>query len=525
MNKIWLVAQREFLENMRTKSFWIGIFLFPVMLTLMLVVPELLDRVKGVRRYAVVDRSGWLLAEVQREVAAGDLTELLAVAARRHRAGGADFEELPAPLRELAPVAAELDPMALPTAARVLLDPPGAPSRSLPDAATRALRAGAPALLAWWNAIEGADARRLSAQLSRARYVVAPADTGAPDIEAELDRAVGRGDLFAYFVIGPEPVLDNTGSRYVSKNLTDKDLRDWFGAVASSVVRDRRLKQEGIAPGTARWIQSPLGFEERRVTATGEQAEVGRTDTLRQWAPVVFVYLLWISVFTIAQMLLTNTIEEKSNRLMEVLLSSVSPVQLMGGKIAGIAITGLTVVASWIVFFIAGAKFLPRLMNASERLDLSALLSEPVYLASFVVYFLFGYLLYAALLVGIGSVCNTLKEAQNLMTPVILMLMVPLFSMVPVGKDPNGTLAQVLSYIPPFTPFVMMNRAAGPPAVMEYILTTALLLASIVAALWAAAKVFRVGVLLTGKPPTPREILRWIRAPVGAVTVRREGPA
>jgi ABC-2 type transport system permease protein len=93
--------------------------------------------------------------------------------------------------------------------------------------------------------------------------------------------------------------------------------------------------------------------------------------------------------------------------------------------------------------------------------------------------------------------------------------------MYPIGKDPNGTLAKVMSFIPPFTPFVMMNRAAGPPTPLEYVLTASLLVVSIVAALWAAAKVFRIGILLTGKPPKLREIFRWIRAPVGMVPQRK----
>ena len=94
-----------------------------------------------------------------------------------------------------------------------------------------------------------------------------------------------------------------------------------------------------------------------------------------------------------------------------------------------------------------------------------------------------------------------------------------LLAMVPIGEDPNGTIAKVMSYIPPFTPFVMMNRAAGPPTTMEYVVTTVLLLVSIAFALWAAAKIFRVGILMTGKAPKPLEILKWISAPVGHVRV------
>jgi ABC-type Na+ efflux pump permease subunit len=287
-------------------------------------------------------------------------------------------------------------------------------------------------------------------------------------------------------------------------------------------VRTRRLEREQIDPVVAAWIQEPLRFELRKVTAAGEAAEVTAQDRLRQWAPLIFVYLLWISVFSISQMLLTNTVEEKSNRIIEVLLSSVSPVELMAGKIAGIAQTGFTIIVAWLLSFFVITKYVPGWIGVPSTLDLSVLTNDPVYLTSFVAYFLLGYLLFAAMLVGIGAVCNTLKEAQNLMGPITILLILPLLAMVPIGKDPNGALAKVLSFIPPFTPFVMMNRAAGPPAPWEYVATTALLLVSIAVSLWAAAKVFRIGVLLTGKPPKLGEILRWIRAPVGVVVVRRE---
>ena len=125
-------------------------------------------------------------------------------------------------------------------------------------------------------------------------------------------------------------------------------------------------------------------------------------------------------------------------------------------------------------------------------------------------YFLGGYLLYAAVLVAIGSVCNTLKEARNLMQPVMMILMVPLIAMVFITQEPNGTVAKVLSYVPIYTPFTMMNRAAGPPETWEYIVTSALLLVTIWFTFKAAGKVFRVGVLMTGNPPKLKEILGWL---------------
>jgi ABC-2 type transport system permease protein len=106
---------------------------------------------------------------------------------------------------------------------------------------------------------------------------------------------------------------------------------------------------------------------------------------------------------------------------------------------------------------------------------------------------------------------NNLKEAQTLMMPVQLLLIVPLIVMVPIGRDPHGLLAQVLSWLPPFTPFVMMNRAAFPPSEFTYIGTTLLMLVSIYLALALAARVFETGVLMTGKPPRLWQLLRLLR--------------
>jgi ABC-type Na+ efflux pump permease subunit len=207
--------------------------------------------------------------------------------------------------------------------------------------------------------------------------------------------------------------------------------------------------------------------------------------------------------------------------VIEVLLSSVSALELMSGKIAGSVATGLTMVLSWAFFFILLTSLLPLAVDLGS-LDLGAILTNPVYCFSFLGYFLMGYLFFAALLVGLGSACNSLKEAQNLMQPVMIVFIVPLLALVPVTMDPQGTLARVLSFIPPFTPFVMMNRAAGPPETWEYVATTVLMLVSVTLAFWGAAKIFRVGILMTGKPPRVGEILRWLRAPVGQVPERAE---
>ena len=187
----------------------------------------------------------------------------------------------------------------------------------------------------------------------------------------------------------------------------------------------------------------------------------------------------------------------------------------MHGKIYGIAFTGMTMIGTWVLFALMASWIAPAILGSGSSSDgigfLIAIISNTTYLTSFVLYFIGGFLLYAAVLVAIGSVCNTLKEAQNLMQPVIMILMVPLIAMVFVTKEPNGMVAKVLSFIPLFTPFTMMNRSAGPPETWEYVATSILLVVTIWLAFKAAGKVFRVGVLMTGNPPKLKEIFGWLR--------------
>ncbi|REJ86209.1 MAG: ABC transporter permease [Acidobacteria bacterium] len=544
-DKTLLVAQRELVENIRTKAFWIGILLFPVLIVVMMVAPTLLERAKSARQYAVVDESGWLLEQIDQRAALPDLEKVFAQALERKRAGSSRFDELPEALRQatgqieagLAMVEeqaggdwdeserAEAESTIIEGFASVVAGFAGTQGgqlrEMLPPEAIAPLEQLREEIRRWWLELPAEEAVEYGSGVSKSRYVRVEVPGEGEEQIAELNRRVREGELFAYIVIGEDPINGEGDSRYVSSNLTDDDLQVWFSRLASDVLRAERLEEKQIDAQTADWIQAPFDMRQAKLGTSGEEEDVATQDRVRQWAPVAFVYLLWISVFTVAQMLLTNTVEEKSNKLMEVLLSSVSPLQLMMGKIVGIAATGLAMLGSWAVFFYLATKFVPRLTGIDSSLDLSIIVTDPKYMASFFVYFLLGYLFYAALLVGIGSVCDSLKEAQNLMTPIMLLLFVPLASMVPIGQDPNGLLARVMSYIPPFTPFVMMNRAAGPPSTLEYVLTSALLLASVGVVMWAAAKVFRIGVLMTGKPPKLREILRWIRAPIGVVPERR----
>ena len=233
---------------------------------------------------------------------------------------------------------------------------------------------------------------------------------------------------------------------------------------------------------------------------TGEEA------TGDEWArmamPFVFMFLLFMATLGISNGLLTTVIEEKSSRVVEVLLSAISPLQLMAGKILGMAAVGLAMLGVW-----GGVGY------ASAHASSAGHLVTGYRVTYALLYFLPGFLLLSSLLAGIGSACNTIKDAQGMAFPLSLITIVPMFCWVYISQSPASTVSVVLSFIPPMTPVVMILRVCADPhtPIWQIVASLALLWASVVVAMWASAKIFRVGVLMYGKPPSPRELFHWLR--------------
>ncbi|MGE3173106.1 MAG: ABC transporter permease [Planctomycetota bacterium] len=526
-SKTFLVAQREYLENVRTKTFWLGILSFPLIFVVAIGIGWVMNKTKKVQDYTVLDHTAIEIGEeIQQEARQADLQRTMAeLRERLDQAKAAGQDAPPAGADELR---ARLD-------AALAELPPDSPLRSLfeilrddPESLQQmvaSVKEGRPelppklaaAMFRWMASLTPAQQRELQSLQSTKKYrYVSPEDLGIADLspdeqKAKANEMVKQGRLFAYFVLAADPIASLEGLSYVSENLTDDDLRSWFARAATRVIQQKRIAQADIEPKVASWIRETVTFRESKPGEGSATEDVKDEEKANKFAPVGFVYLLWIAVFTAAQMLLTNTVEEKSNRIIEVLLSSASPGQLMSGKIWGIGATGLTIVGSWVVFALLGVWIAPKLIPNLAELNLLDIVGDPLYLTSFVAYFLTGYLLFAAMLVAIGSVCNSLKEAQNLLQPVFLLLMIPLFAMIPVVQEPNGLMARVFTYIPIYTPFAMMNRASGPPPAWEYAVTSVLILVSVWVAFKAAGKIFRIGILMTGNPPKLKEILGWLK--------------
>lgn len=330
---------------------------------------------------------------------------------------------------------------------------------------------------------------------------------------ANLDEALAEirgstpsgGGRLAVVVIDDDAVMQAPGKEdfggyqvfHVPK-LDDRVIDDVRYA-AREAIRTTRLKANGMEPERIRALNTVIARSTEEVTASGTSASTGE---LNQILPIAFMILLVMSVMVGGQYLLTTTIEEKSNRVVEVLLSAVSPIQLMTGKILGQMAVGMVLL---LVYSGLG-------LGALATFALTYLI-DPLTLVYLAVFFVIAYFLVASMLAAVGSAVNDLREAQSLQTPVMLAIMVPYFLWMPITRDPNSIFSIVLSLVPPMSPFVMMLRitSTSPPPTWQVLLSIAIGFAAVYVALWAAAKVFRVGLLMFGKPPNFATLIKWIR--------------
>ncbi|HLB75211.1 MAG TPA: ABC transporter permease [Sedimentisphaerales bacterium] len=332
---------------------------------------------------------------------------------------------------------------------------------------------------------------------------LAPAEDPNATVEQGKEQLrVGRFD--AYIVLDEGIVQDAGKIRfYTCKPNPGKMNR--MGTVEYlmiEAVRNLRYEAENLSSELVRKLQSVqidrIDVGEAETEEVQSQADSGARFML----PFFFMFLVYIGLVGTGQHLISSMIEEKGSRVIEVLLSAVSPFELMAGKIVGLAGVGLTIIGVWAGLAYAAASW--HGMNIKISGDLM------VYLA---VYYVLGYLLFGALFAGAGSICNTIKETQGLMMPIMMVVIVPMISWRRLVDDPDGGLARALSFVPPLTSMVMVLRISAGSEVWigEILGSMALLAATVVLVMWAAAKVFRTGILMYGKRPSLREVFRWLR--------------
>ncbi len=331
----------------------------------------------------------------------------------------------------------------------------------------------------------------------------------------DLAGRVSAGDLLAAAIITPDVIdgADQAGGRrstfilYVGENLDSDHVGLIERRIGQAVVRVR-AERAGLDPDEAlAMLRRPVANTSRTLEG-GKIAKEGEgRRVLQQLLPALFMMLIWVSTFTSAQHLLMSTIEEKSNRVMEVLLSAVSPLQLMTGKILGHGAVGLLIALLYSSVVVVGFTIAAIYEESFRDVIVT---SDLVFLA---VFFFMAYFMIASLMAAVGSAVSDIREANTLVTPVMLLVMIPWMLWMPISQSPNGAVATVFSFIPPAAPFAMIIRMAAEEEVpfWQYPVTIVWGYLCVIAMIWMAAKIFRIGVLMYGKPPSPLELLKWLR--------------
>jgi ABC-2 type transport system permease protein len=302
---------------------------------------------------------------------------------------------------------------------------------------------------------------------------------------------------------------------YYGGNVGSLDAMSKLQRVVSSALTGVRLAKSGVDTALLKEAMKPADMDTTKVT---DGKQTGQSGTESYLIAYFMGFILYIAILIYGQQTMTSVIEEKTSRIMEVLTSSLTPFQMLLGKVLGVGSAGLTQMAIW------GGTVL---VLSSQRMPLAGMFGmsadaaqafpipsmPPGLLVVFLLYFALGFMLFGALYAAIGAMCNTIQETQQYATFVTLFILVGFFAVFALIKDPTGSLGVTMSYIPFFAPFTMPVRwslTSVPP--MELVLSLTLMVLALLACVWLAARIYRTGILMYGKKPTWGELWRWIRA-------------
>ena len=294
---------------------------------------------------------------------------------------------------------------------------------------------------------------------------------------------------------------------YFSRSAADLLAQERLGRVVNRALQRDKLAAIGLPPSEVDLLLSPLPVHSVQVTKSGQERTGGEGNVL---VAMLFLTLLFVPSLVYGQEVMRGVIQEKTDRVVEILVSSMTPMELLSGKILGMAAIGLTQIAVWLAMGIglAGAGLS---QAAGAGVDLSSAL-RPSVAIWFVVFFLLSYLVTVGVYAAGGAIVSSEKEAQQVLTPVMFVFLVPWLLLMPILTNPDATLSVVLSLVPIYTPMTMFLRllVSEPPA-WQVALSLVLSVASIAFLLKATSKIFRAGLLATGKRPTIPELWRWLK--------------
>jgi ABC-2 type transport system permease protein len=334
---------------------------------------------------------------------------------------------------------------------------------------------------------------------------VAPADQEAE--RQRLSNLIRDGELDGYLVLRPDDEI-MARARYYARETGNPVIISRLERAVSATVLENWFTGEELTR-----VRRVQGADLETITVSEEGEEAGGF-----WVAYISTFVLGMLIYMMTlmhgQQMAMAIVEEKSSRLIELIIGAVTAVEFMAGKILGVLGAGLTQLAIWIAMGVVAVLIvLPGMAMTAGLLDMDlAEIFSLGTLSYFVVFFLLGYLMYVTLFAAIGATCNSTEELQHAMFPGMLPILIGFFSTFYVMTNPNAFASKLLSFIPLFTPFAMFARVnVAEPPLWEVWLGILLLLGAVVLSVYAAAKVFRVSILMHGKRPAMADIWRMVR--------------
>jgi ABC-2 type transport system permease protein len=443
MNRTLLIARREYGAYARTVGFWLSLLAFPLFAVLGGAVPLLIKSSEPVRSVALVEEGPQAagLASAVRDALASD-------AARRE-----------ANAREAAEKAAQSAPGGNPGAAQGAMASLNRPKMRI-VATPSDIAAVAPG-----DAQEQAARRWLDDETPKAERL---------DAVVFLTRQDGK-----------------PAARVWTARTTDDTVEDFVRDALKASNRKAVLEAAGINPAVVDETEAFRPTVQAFSPKSASGGELSFRDRLPAIMGLAGGFLLWSLIITGASILLNSVMEEKSNKILEVLLSSASSTEILTGKVLGVAMLTLTVLLAW--GGIGAVGLLSTVPNVAA--DIGQVLVHGGMIGWFVAFMVGGYLMFAVLFAAIGAFCETPRDAQTLMGPIMMVLIVPMITMQMALQTPDAPVVRIMSWVPFFTPFLMMARLPSDPPMIELIGAMAGMFAFALFMVWVAGRAFRAGAL------------------------------
>jgi len=337
------------------------------------------------------------------------------------------------------------------------------------------------------------------------RYILRSIEPSRYQSDPEIYRKAIETDSINILLVLPSGLIGGDTLIYMSKSVTDIEFIRMVRQRINQEVNKIRLIRAGLDPEIIEKSSIRLGIKTIKVTK-GKAEEKGLGQ--EYISAFIFIFILYFTIIFYGNSIMQGVIEEKTSRIVEVLLSSSNSFQLMMGKLLGVGAAGLVQYGAW--FLMAGAAFFVAAASMPELLKfVNISLTTFVF---FVVFFLIGFFQFSTLYAAVGAMCSNQQDAQSLSTPVTLLVVLPFIISFTVMKDPSSNMATTLSLIPFFTPMLMFLRVTlTTPPILQVTLSIVINLLAIVLFTWVSAKIYRVGILMYGKRPTLPEVIKWMR--------------